>query len=404
MTNATAAIPVVELKPKPRHKPAKVRGVTEITPGQWEIRFTDAAGTRRRERAGTRQGAIDLLRKRKAEARDGVKLAPKLHKRGVLFSELVGDAEVYALEHHSLTRRCDFRAPRARKMLGELAADSITPAQIDAALNRMAAERDWQNGTRNRMQAFISLAFRLGVDNGKVAANPARLVHRKRESAGRIRWLTTEEETRLVAVIEASYPFELAAFLLSVNTGMRRSEQYRRIQWQDVDLEQRRLWIPGSKNGSPRSVPLNDAAIRALLALRDRGDGTGQVMRAGKGGHGLLAGAPQKTPREWFENACKKAGLNDYTWHCNRHTFASRLAMAGVPLRTIQELMGHKTIAMTCRYSHLAPKHMLDAVMKLDHWQEAGKAAVPNGLQIGQTAESGQSESQGVAAQVVAVQ
>src|SRR5271169_2416276 len=63
-----------------------------------------------------------------------------------------------------------------------------------------------------------------------------------------------------------------------------------------------------------------------------------------------------------FANA-KIAG---FSWHCLRHTFASRLVMAGVDIRTVQELLGHKTIAMTVRYSHLAPKHTLAAVERLD--------------------------------------
>lgn len=65
---------------------------------------------------------------------------------------------------------------------------------------------------------------------------------------------------------------------------------------------------------------------------------------------------------------CQKAGIADFTWHCFRHTFASRLVMAGVGLRKVQELMGHKTISMTCRYVHLSPKHQLDAVLLLDGW------------------------------------
>src|SRR6185312_9128704 len=64
----------------------------------------------------------------------------------------------------------------------------------------------------------------------------------------------------------------------------------------------------------------------------------------------------------------------NYTWHANRHTFISRLIMAGVPLRTVQELAGHKTITMTCRYAHLAPEHQLDAVRVLDGWgRKSGK-------------------------------
>ena len=148
---------------------------------------------------------------------------------------------------------------------------------------------------------------------------------------------------------------------------MRKSEQYRRISWDCINLKQRQLWVPASKNGTARCIPLNDAAIRALTTLRERSDGTGAVMRS-VGGHGRAAGEALVTPKQWFAAACRKAGLDGYTWHANRHTFASRLVMAGVPLRTVQELMGHKGIQMTCRYAHLADEHQLEAVMKLDNW------------------------------------
>ena len=78
----------------------------------------------------------------------------------------------------------------------------------------------------------------------------------------------------------------------------------------------------------------------------------------------MCGGAPG--PRQWFEPAVRKAKIADFHWHDLRHTFASRLTMAGVDLRTVQELMGHKTIAMTVRYAHLAPKHTLAAVERLD--------------------------------------
>jgi len=69
--------------------------------------------------------------------------------------------------------------------------------------------------------------------------------------------------------------------------------------------------------------------------------------------------------KHWFEAAVREAGVHDFTWHDLRHTFASRLAMAGENLRTVQELTGHKTINMTCRYAHLAPAQHLAAVEKL---------------------------------------
>jgi integrase len=78
-----------------------------------------------------------------------------------------------------------------------------------------------------------------------------------------------------------------------------------------------------------------------------------------------LRGEPLCGPRYWFEKAVKAAGIRDFHWHDLRHTFASRLAMAGVGLRAIQDALGHKSIAMTVRYSHLAPDFLLDVVEKL---------------------------------------
>jgi len=69
--------------------------------------------------------------------------------------------------------------------------------------------------------------------------------------------------------------------------------------------------------------------------------------------------------RGWFPTALEEAGIERYTWHCNRHTFASRLVMAGVDLRTVAELLGHRTLQMVMRYSHLAPEHHASAVERL---------------------------------------
>ncbi|MGH9476375.1 MAG: hypothetical protein ACRD1C_08575 [Terriglobales bacterium] len=141
----------------------------------------------------------------------------------MLFGELADDAAAYGLNHHQLSRRCDFRGPTLRSALGARPAEGITPHEITAALDRLASERNWQPGTRNRHQAFISLAYRLGIENGKVNTNPARMVRRKRESSGRIRWLTAAEEERLMAAIQERCPAELHAFLLALHTGTRRS-------------------------------------------------------------------------------------------------------------------------------------------------------------------------------------
>ena len=67
----------------------------------------------------------------------------------------------------------------------------------------------------------------------------------------------------------------------------------------------------------------------------------------------------------WISTALEEAEIRGYTWHCNRYTFASRLVVAGVDLRTVAELLGHRTLQMVMRYSDLAPEHQASAVDRL---------------------------------------
>jgi len=168
------------------------------------------------------------------------------------------------------------------------------------------------------------------------------------------------------AVIERDWPEHIEELEIALHTGMRRSEQYRRIDWNCVDLARKDLHIPNSKNGQDRHIPLNAEARAAFERLRRARIGEGPIPIApeglifvGQSGERLLGA------RHWFEDAVKKAGLRDFTWHDLRHTFASRLVMADVDIRTVAELMGHKSIQMTMRYAHLAPEHKLVAVERL---------------------------------------
>jgi len=242
--------------------------------------------------------------------------------------------------------------------LGNRAADSITPQDIERWLMVQAEEHGWKPATVNRFKALLSLTFRLGMENGKITSNPARLVHRRREDNARIRFLSAEEEQRLRAIVEADFPEHVAELDVALNTGMRCSEQYR-LTWDCVDFERRILTIRRSKNGEMRHIPMNRAVRASLQSLFLRSTGSGPVFMSQRGDE------PLKKPRHWFECAVDKAELNGVTWHCLRHTFASRLVMAGVDLRTVQQLMGHKTIQMTVRYAHLAPEHQLAAVERL---------------------------------------
>jgi site-specific recombinase XerD len=227
---------------------------------------------------------------------------------------------------------------------------AVALALILAAVNFLSVQRAGLG-----MAAIVS--YRKGIENGKVKSNPARLVKRRTENNTKVRYLLPEEESRLRTLVLEHCPRHLPELEVSLHTGMRLAEQYH-LQWSWIDFRTRVLTVPRSKHGELRHILLNDNAVDALHAARAQAGGSPSVFLNRYGER--LCG-----PRVWFDDVISAAGIPNYTWHTNRHTFASRLVMAGVDLRTVQELLGHKSITTTLRYAHLAPTHQLAAVQRL---------------------------------------
>jgi integrase len=285
----------------------------------------------------------------------------------VTFSELADDAIEWAKAHKITWEDDEIRLKPLREAFGSRTAESITPQEIERwfASDGVSRNKDkarnkkkWKPATVNRYKALISMVYREGIKNRKVRANPAREIERRRENNARDRYLLPLEEAALREAILFRCPQRLPELDLALYTGMRRSEQYS-CEWSWIDLDTRVLTVPRSKHGEKRRVFLNDAAVSAFRLLWRFSEGKGKVF-------GHLYNSPTTTgAREWFEQALADAGIKNFHWHDLRHTFASRLVMAGVDIRTVQELMGHKTIQVTLRYAHLAPQHQLEAVQRL---------------------------------------
>ena len=165
--------------------------------------------------------------------------------------------------------------------------------------------------------------------------------------------------------------------LVAMRTGMRKGELLG-LRWEDVDLSAGRInvrqnYVDGvfglPKSGKPREIPMGDDVIEALRAHRHK---RGSLVFCNAAGNVLTAGQ-----LGWpLKRALKRAGLREIGWHVLRHTFASHLAMRGVPVKVIQELLGHGSIVTTMRYAHLAPHVARDAVRVLDRARPP--AAAPN--------------------------
>jgi integrase len=234
----------------------------------------------------------------------------------------------------------------------------------------------------NRELAFLRRVFNVAIEDQKVDINPVRPKAFFRENNQRVRFLTNDEEARLRAALDPSH-WPLVA--VAIHTGLRRSEQFH-LRWEHVDFANGILTVPRSKHGGARRVPMNDTVRELLRALPSR-------LKSAY----VFPSATGETPldacnfvRRVFVRALAAARIDGFRWHDLRHTFASRLTMAGVDLRTVQELMGHKTLAMTLRYAHLSPAHQLDAVQRLNAEPTATTTATdakPTNVAVGSGAQ-----------------
>jgi len=171
-------------------------------------------------------------------------------------------------------------------------------------------------------------------------------------SRPRNRWLTFEEEDRLV---QAAAKHLKPIIRFAVDTGGRRSELLK-LDWRYVDLDNRRVTFIQTKNGEDRTVRLCKRACETLTALGPKD--AGPVF--------TYNGKALKGFKSSFDKAREKAGIEDFRFHDLRHTFASRLVQGGVPLYNVMHLTGHKSLEMVQRYAHLAPEFQEAAIAVLD--------------------------------------
>lgn len=332
---------------------AKERGVYEypVGSGIWWCQYFDH-GKRRRERAGTKTDAGKLYRKRRTEVLTGDKL-PELRRKKITIGDLVDLALAHAREHNKSVRDYVTKAALVKDGLGTRIADETGPDVISEWIKA----RGVSDGTFNRYRAFFSLAYKEGMRLGKVKANVARLIRQRQEPKGRKRFLSRDEFAALLEAIKDQNHKE--EFEVSVLSGMRLTEQFT-VEWPQLDFDRNEINLTETKNGEDGTVMMNSRVKEILQGRKSRivGKARGKVFP------GNTSGGRVDT-RTWFTPALKAAEIEDYVWHCNRHTFCSWLAIAGVPLKTIQELARHKTIAITAQYSHLCPDHKTTEVEKM---------------------------------------
>jgi integrase len=215
-----------------------------------------------------------------------------------------------------------------------------------------------QPATCNRYVAALSSVIQYGVEIGWCEHNPCRGLRRLKEDNARVRRLNPEERVKLLEACQADTDL-LHIVQLALLTGARRGE-LQNMRWKDVDLNEALLVFPHTKNGDVRVIPLAPEAA-GILKERFRNRTIGPidwVFPAPK-----CEGHADFTHR--FLRAVRHSGVEDFHFHDLRHTAASEMASAGLSDRTIGEVLGHRTVQMVRRYSHLRPTDLREAVSVL---------------------------------------
>ena len=180
-------------------------------------------------------------------------------------------------------------------------------------------------------------------------------------------FLDFDESDRVVESCEERWR---PLLITALKTGMRLGE-LAALRHGDVDLVRGQLRVIRAatrgivstpKGGRSRTIPMSDGLVEVLTAHMRRSKLRGELVFSTDAGEILTRDRVKRV----IPRACRLAGLREVGWHVMRHTFASHLAMQGVPLKVIQELLGHATLEMTMRYAHLAPDVGRQAVALLD--------------------------------------
>ena len=321
--------------------------------GWWWLDFYDAEGKRHRQKAAP---DYDTAKKMYREKMTGIAKGDffGIREEGISlkrFAEekywptikgtLSGHEERRSrsiLDQHILPRFGDFKLSKVRT-------EDIDRWQSD----RMGKASP---GTVRKEMMRLKHLLNCAVKWRYIKDSPAKGLQTVKMPPGRVRYLSPDERLKL---LDKARP-ELRLYIeAALQTGARRGELCD-LRWTDVDMRNRTVTFPKTKNGDRRTVPITDTLFRLLYNLPRPLDQNASVF-------------PPMSPDAitiGFRRLVSDLGLSNLKFHDLRHDVASTLTMAGVPQRTVMEILGHKDPRMTLRYQHLSPAHLMSAMRALE--------------------------------------
>ncbi len=332
---------------------------------KWGISFVDPSGKRvRRIVSPYKETAVKVLKKIEVQIAEGkyLDIEEKEKLKTPLFSQF---AEIYFENHVKIHNRT---VKKHRYFLnglvdyfGNKSLDDIRQADIQQYI--VHRSQKIKSSSINRELSLLKSIFNRASEWSYFAGeNPTKNIKKFTENNSRCRWLTEEEQSKLLNNCTGTLRLLV---LIALKSGMRWGEIVN-LKWRQmpnsnyVDLENGVFFVHESLSKSKKSryVPIAESVKKALMEHPNKNN-SGYVFISYRTGKRL------KSMRGSFYRELKKIGVDDFTFHDLRHTFASHLVRKGVDLFVVQKLLGHASINMTQRYAHLQPGRLKEAIDKL---------------------------------------
>ena len=325
----------------------------------------------RKSQGFTRQMAKEALRARLGEIAQGrfnLDKARKPHAFGELVERYLKHAESYKASFH----REKYSIRGLQEYFGSATyLSNITTWRVEKWKRERA--KKVQSSTVNRELTILKHMLKMAVRWELASANPAATVSPFPTQEARIRFASEDELPRLIESCrnQVTSPWLHPLVILALNTSARQGEILELLREGDADFERGLIYFGRTKNRRLKVIPMNQAAREAVEWFLQ--NSTGKYLVSWPWGDPV----GRTTVYDAFNRACREAGIENLHFHDLRHTAASYMVMNGVDLPTVKEILGHREINMTLRYSHLAPAHKAKAVQQLgDALEQIAKGEV----------------------------
>lgn len=314
------------------------------------IDYIDAGGKRYIRKIGpSYEQAKYILEKKLAERVEEKYLGQARQSKPVTIAQAIPQylTNSQAKKEPAMYRFERFRLKQIEKFLGRKYLDKITVRDVDEYIvHRLGVV---SSTTVNHELTCLHALINQAVKWKMTPVNPLGKLKKLKIPPGRVRYLTLEEIGRLLKKLALHI---LPVVICALYTGMRKGEILA-LTWRDIDFRNNIIHVGKSKNHERRDIPMAPQVKEVLLAIEKKEEkifwNIGDFKKA------------------WWA-ALRRAGIKDFKFHDLRHTFASYLVINGESIVVVKELLGHKSLAMTLRYSHLAPDARKVAIQRLSQF------------------------------------